>query len=80
MKKKIRSLNYYCETKGINMVKLAKLCGVSSSQIYVLDRATKPTMSIDIVQRIYFGTKKHFKDPLRPYEYLTDVKEEVFKK
>ena len=60
------------------MVKLAGLCGISTSQIYILEKSRTPTMQIDTVQKIYLGTKKHFNDPLKPYEYLEGISKEVF--
>ena len=73
-----RSIKYNWETKGINIIELAKICGVSATNMYLIDRSKEMRVYPETVQKIYFGTKKKFNDPLRPAEYLAGYEPEAW--
>jgi len=59
----------YCSSKDIRVADLAQVVNVNVSQLYKINNDTRYKIKAETMEKIYQGTKKKYKDPLRPKDY-----------
>ena len=69
--KKQKTLKDYCDKKKITLEDLAKITGVSVSQIYLIAKNPNYNITIGTAQKIYTGTKNKFGKGLGVWDYIT---------
>ena len=60
----------YCNERGIGVAELSEATGVSVPQLYLINKDPLYNVTIITVNKIYTGTKKHFKKGLSADKYL----------